>query len=468
MTERKTVNNKNYLPAIHFAPSYGWMNDPNGLVFHDGKYELYFQHNPDGTEWNRMTWGHACSTDLLHWEEKGDVLLPDENGTIYSGCAVPNDHGLAGLPKSAILYYYTAAGHHSEASAGKPFSIRMAVSLDGGKTLKKCDGEVIPSPGWESRDPKVFYHEPTKAYIMVLWLVDHLFGIWRSEDLITFKQTQVFSLAGGFECPDLFKLPVTDKGGKGCGSKYVFWAADGSYYIGEFDGYQFKQEQKRKLAYLKTPGGSLPGNTLPYAAQSFSGLGARVVSIAWLRTRCVGEQTTGVMSLPRELGLVRKGTEYVLSMRLPAEVRRQESEQNHITCGEIYFIRKTDKEKSIVVRLSIPCNNDKSEETIYYGYHSPEIAWSVVFTGLKGEELLHIECIRDTGMLKFRHGTVTDFMDMPELLVKAEFIYDRGILEASGNDGMYYFILDFPELRAVTCCGFHIESGNIEAECSEL
>ena len=78
---------QSFLPDIHFAPSYGWINDPNGLVFHDGIYELYYQHNPDGIEWNRMTWGHARSTDMLHWEEMGDVLFPDENGTMFSGCA---------------------------------------------------------------------------------------------------------------------------------------------------------------------------------------------------------------------------------------------------------------------------------------------------------------------------------------------------------------------------------------------
>ncbi len=76
---------QSFLPDIHFAPSYGWINDPNGLVFHDGIYELYYQHNPDGIEWNRMTWGHARSTDMLHWEEMGDVLFPDENGTMFSG-----------------------------------------------------------------------------------------------------------------------------------------------------------------------------------------------------------------------------------------------------------------------------------------------------------------------------------------------------------------------------------------------
>ncbi len=457
---------KKYIPLIHFAPSYGWMNDPNGLIYHDGIYELYYQHNPKGTEWNRMTWGHAYSTDLLHWEEKGDVLFPDENGTMFSGCAITNEHGFLGLPKDAIIYFYTAAGHHSAESIGKPFSIRMAVSLDGGNTLKKFDGEVIPSPGWESRDPKVFFHAETGAYIMVLWIADNIFGIWRSEDLREFRQTQVISLNGGFECPDLFELPVYDENGTLCDRKYVFWAADGSYYVGSFDGYYFRQEQERKLAYIKTPGGALPGNTLPYAAQSYYGIPNRVISVSWLRTKSVADTTTGVMSLPRELSIVKKETDYVLKSFLPKEICDSECSRSHLVCGETYDIPEATCDKTIVARLDI--KRDKTDGKGIHGYHSEEISWSVSFLGTGNEDLLYIECMKDTGMLKLRHGLVTDFMEGCGYITEAEFIYDKGILEVCAMDGTKYFVLDFPELRGDMCTGFKILSGNIEANCSLL
>ncbi len=456
-----------FLPDIHFASSYGWINDPNGLVFHDGIYELYYQHNPDGIEWNRMTWGHARSTDMLHWEEMGDVLFPDENGTMFSGCAFQNERGLLGLPKEALLYIYTAAGHNSAASDGKPFSIRMAYSLDGGRTLVKKDGEVIPSSGWESRDPKVFFHAATGAYVMVLWIVDHIFGIWRSEDLVSFRQTQLLTLEEGFECPDLFELPVRDGNGAVSGSKYAFVAADGSYYIGTFDGYQFHEEQGRRRAYLCTPGGALPGNALPYAAQSFSGLGDRTIVVSWLRTRTVADRSTGCMSLPRELSLIRRDGEYLLCMTLPEEINRQEKACIKEGNGENFLAPDPDAGKGMLVRLTV--NREKwNSRRVYYGSHSEETAWSASFLGEGGTELLHIRCLRDTGMLQFRHGLVTEFMEPPACLNDIELIYDRGILEVSAEGGTVNFVLDFPELRGEKCVRFHPGEGLSGVECSCL
>jgi fructan beta-fructosidase len=454
-------SDKNCYPLVHFAPSYGWMNDPNGLVYHDGVYELYYQHNPEGTEWNRMTWGHARSRDLLHWKECGDVLYPDKNGTMFSGCAVLNERGLLGFPKDAILYFYTAAGHNSAESKGKPFSIRMAVSIDGGNTLEKYGAEVIPSAGWESRDPKVFYHSQTKAYIMVLWIKDNQFGIWRSEDLRCFKQTQVLSLKAGFECPDLFELPVIDDNDEICDKRFVFWAADGSYYVGSFDGYQFRQEQERKLAYLQTPGG-----ILPYAAQSFSGMQDRVVMMAWLRTKCVADQTTGLMSIPRELGLLKKGSELLLYLKLPERIKELEGRRQKVSRGQSFIVSDSDGEKAIVVKLHFSDND--VHQNVYHGYHSEEIAWSLAFMGIEDKELLHIECLKDTQMLKIRHGLVTEFMEISVAVTNLELIYDRGTLEASGNRGEVYFVLDFPELRASPCREFSLESGKVEAECAAI
>ena len=208
-----TEKNNMYKPSLHFTPSYGWMNDPNGLVYHDGIYELYYQHNPRGIDWNCMTWGHARGTDLLHWEDLGDVLEPDENGLMFSGCAIRNDRGLLGLPEDALLFFYTAAGHSSRESKGKPYTIRLAYSTDGGNTLIKKDGklangEVIETLAAENRDPKVFWHEESGAYILVLWIENNDFGIWRSEDLEQFTMTQRVTLESGYECPDLFRLPV--------------------------------------------------------------------------------------------------------------------------------------------------------------------------------------------------------------------------------------------------------------------
>ena len=117
-------------PSIHFTPQTGWMNDPNGLVYAEGVYHLYFQHNPFDVQWENMSWGHAVSRDLLHWEQKDDVLFPDETGTMFSESGIVNDRKMLGLPEDALVFFYTAAGNNNKWSAGKQFTQRIAYSTD--------------------------------------------------------------------------------------------------------------------------------------------------------------------------------------------------------------------------------------------------------------------------------------------------------------------------------------------------
>ena len=434
MTEKSSI----YKPAVHFTPSYGWMNDPNGLVYHDGIYELYYQHNPRGIDWNCMTWAHARGTDLLHWEDLGDVLEPDENGLMFSGCAIRNDRGLLGLPKDALLFFYTAAGHSSRESKGKPYTIRLAYSTDGGNTLIKKDGiceagEIMETLAAENRDPKVFWHEESGAYILVLWIENNDFGIWRSEDLEQFTMTQRVTLESGYECPDLFRLPVisTKEGGRETGEeKWVFWTAHGYYYVGSFDGYEFHQEQERRCASQMGP-----DVVLPYAAQTFSGP-EKVLSVSWLRTKCVGERTTGMMSIPKEFSLIRNKDGYILRQNFPSAVMEAFAQtENGILDG------------ACCLKL---CNQNPlpfvpEPETM--GMHDEDMEWEIRFLS-KETCLLKLECQRDTKKLFFTRGIVTDSCETGCELENLELIYDHGILELLGNEGTFYLAVDFPELRA--------------------
>ena len=97
-------------PVLHFTSGTGWINDPNGLICENGRWQLYFQHNPFNTEWENLCWGSAVSEDLVHWRQRDVALWPDETGTMFSGCGIVNERGLLGLPKDALLYFYTAAG----------------------------------------------------------------------------------------------------------------------------------------------------------------------------------------------------------------------------------------------------------------------------------------------------------------------------------------------------------------------
>lgn len=278
-------------PLIHFTPYKGWLNDPNGLVYHNGVYHMYFQHNPYGINWGNMHWGHAQSTDLFHWTELGDVLYPDENGVMYSGSAFVDSKNDAGFGKDTILYFYTADSVQQSWSADKNTTQRMAYSVDGGKTLIKTERGVVPFVIEENRDPKVFWHEESGAYIMALYLAGNDFAIYRSQNLTDWKQTQVLTLDKAWECPDIFQLSVD---GDPNNKRWVFWSADGFCFPGTFDGYRFTPDGECLVS---------SSTKLPYAAQTYSNISDRVISESWLRTTNHGNAHTSLMGIPVELGL---------------------------------------------------------------------------------------------------------------------------------------------------------------------
>lgn len=294
-----------FRPKLHFAPPFGWHNDPNGLVYADGIWHVYYQWNPYGTEWGNMHWGHAVSRDLLHWEHLEPVLFPDETGTVFSGCAFQDKENAAGLGAGTILYYYTAAGGTNEWSkqAGNRFTQRLAYSTDGGRTLQRLEPFCLPCIADGNRDPKVFRHKESGAYIMVLYLEENEFAIFRSDNLLDWKETSRLQIPGMWECPDLFCLSAENEPDM---SKWVFWSADGYYVIGSFDGWKFTPETERQMAYA---------SRLPYAAQTFSGTDGRVISLAWLRMANDWGNYRGLMALPAELSLQRDGEDLKISFR---------------------------------------------------------------------------------------------------------------------------------------------------------
>lgn len=312
-----------FRPKLHFAPERGWHNDPNGMVYADGVYHLYFQWNPYGTVWGNMHWGHAKSRDLYHWEWEGMALAPNENGTMYSGCGIQDTENLLGYGKEALLFYYTAAGGRNQWSidAGNLFTQRLAYSVDGGKTLLPSDKFFMPHVVNENRDPKVFYHEASQAYVMALYLDGNEFAIYRSENLKDWTQTQRFSIPGMWECPDLFELEVENAPGE---RQWVFWSADGFYVIGDFDGYVFTPKSKRRSAY---------SSDLAYAAQTFSGTPGRVISMAWLRMENNRGNYRSLMSLPMVLSLRKEGEDYRMCFAPAHELETLAGEWKEV-CGE--------------------------------------------------------------------------------------------------------------------------------------
>lgn len=398
-------------PLIHFAAERGWINDPNGLVYKDGVYHLYFQYNPMNTQWQNMSWGHSASTDLLRFKQMDNVLYPDENGTMFSGCGLVNEKGLLDLPEGTLLFYYTAAGSANDWSKGKSFTQRIAYSTDGGKTLKKLPKETIGVIKHDSRDPKVFWHEETQAYVMVLWISGNEFAILRSENLMDWTMTDSFVLDKAWECPDLF--PLDCEGEK----VWVFTSADGFYYLGEFDGYKFTTDGQRKYMYA---------TKLPYAAQSYSGVKDRVITVPWLRTLTPGKLYTGMMGIPRELKLVKCGDEKVISM---VPVREYENEKRLITsfnCDGGQFSVQIQKESVVEVEL-----NPQETEAVYVDFFGQELTTRGDVIFYKGErthlgvkiENMHIIIDRQIVEIHANNGTVNVY-------------YETGSDELQGNIGI--------------------------------
>lgn len=236
-------------PQFHFTPERNWMNDPNGLVFYEGEYHLFYQHNPEGNKWGHMSWGHAVSKDLVHWEHLPIALREENNVMIFSGSAVvdwKNTSGFGVDGKPPLVAIYT--GHHTDRPRQDQ---RIAYSNDRGRTWTKYSGDPVLDIGEaDFRDPKVFWHEPTKRWIMaVTWCNHHQVRLYGSPNLKDWTHLSDFGPAGAtgswWECPDLFPVSVEGRGNR---QKWVMIVNGGGlpnggpgcqYFVGDFDGTTF-------------------------------------------------------------------------------------------------------------------------------------------------------------------------------------------------------------------------------------
>lgn len=262
-------------PQFHFTSRRGWLNDPNGLVYYQGEYHLFYQHNPYGTPWGNMTWGHAVSTDLVHWRELPHAIHPDRLGTIYSGSAVVDHRNTSGFRtgnEAPIVCFYTSAGSHARPPV--PFTQSLAYSNDRGRTWIKHPGNpVLEHIVGSNRDPKVFWHEPTRRWIMALFLDGQHYALFGSRDMKQWERLSDIPDPGGSECPDLFELSID---GDAKNRRWVFWAGNGNYLIGQFDGTTFTQESGPHAARF---------GANDYAAQTYSDIppaDGRRIQFSWM------------------------------------------------------------------------------------------------------------------------------------------------------------------------------------------
>lgn len=227
---------ENFRPQFHFSPATGWHNDPNGLVYYEGEYHLFYQYNPFDIVWGPMHWGHAVSKDMVHWQSLPVALEPDPIGTIFSGTIVVDWHDTTGFfdGKSGLVAIFTH--HHKDYECQS-----IAYSLDKGRTWIKYSGNPVlsgdGSKGYKDfRDPKIFWFEKRKKWIA--FLGGGTYRIYSSDNLIDWSLDSSTSIWEEF--PDIFQLPVN---GDWENCKWVLSTAGYGYYVGDFDGYRYQVEQ---------------------------------------------------------------------------------------------------------------------------------------------------------------------------------------------------------------------------------
>ncbi len=388
-------------PQFHFTPPTMWMNDPNGMVYLNGEYHLFYQHYPDSTVWGPMHWGHAVSNDMIHWEHLPIALYPDSLGYIFSGSAVVDEKNSSGLgsinspPMVAVFTYHDAvaekAGSHEHQSQG------IAFSLDNGRSWEKYNGNpVLRNPGnvRDFRDPKVFWHQPSQKWVMTLAVGDHI-ELYGSENLLSWDKLSEFGQnfgghGGVWECPDLFPL-ATGNGDQ----KWVMLVSinpggplGGSatqYFIGNFDGKKFTSDHPEKTEMW-----------IDYGKDNYAGVtwanipesDGRRLFLGWMSNwqyanRVPTENWRSAMTIPRELTLaeteqglrliskpvkeldaIKAETAQIKAQLIEGEINLTSEIPFALTTSaiEVYFT-DLDSAKELGVQLS----NDKGQ-TISIGY----------------------------------------------------------------------------------------------------
>ena len=310
-------NAHRYRPVLHYAPRTGFMNDPNGLVFYDGEWHLFYQYDPYEPRAGRQHWGHAVSGDLLHWQDLPIAIGETAAGQAFSGSAVfdaGNTSGLFDAGKPGLVAIYTRASPGQQRQ-------EIAFSTDRGRSFTSHAGNPVLDRGTDSfRDPKVLWHAPSNQWVMAVAASrEHLVMFYASADLKSWEEVGRFGHAGvlgiNYECPDLVRLPV-----EGGGTKWVLFVSinpgapqGGStvqYFVGEFDGRHFTPDDA--AARFADFGKDF------YALQTFADApGGDAVAVAWVNNWQYGEalptgEWRGVMSLPRRLSLRRAADDWRL------------------------------------------------------------------------------------------------------------------------------------------------------------
>ena len=406
-------------PQFHYTSRRGWHNDPNGLVYYEGEYHLFYQHNPMGWPWGNMTWGHAISEDLVHWEEIAPAIYPDEQGTEFSGSGVIDWNNTTGFQQGdekAMVVMYTAAGGTSRWSEEEPFTQCIAYSNDKGRTWTKYEGNpVMEHIIGGNRDPKVAWYEPEQLWVMALYLDQYKYGLYTSRDLKAWTPIQEVDIDEGAECPDFFEIPLD---GDPNNTKWVLTAANGRFISGSFDGKSFTPETE---SYRSEWGQNY------YAVQSYSDImDGRRIQFGWMAgSNFEGMPFNQQFSLARELTLRTTPEGIRLYGNPVAEIEKlhgnkQEWSDRSIVKGENPLATLRGELYHIIVEFDV---EKSSTETFDFNLRGLEINYHI------GSNMLTA------------HRPTDDAKSEVKLLpeggkIRMELLLDRGSVELFANDGL--------------------------------
>lgn len=471
-----TANRETYRPAFHHTPRYGWMNDPNGMFYKDGRWHLYYQYNPYGSKWQNMTWGHSVSDDLVNWEHLPEAIRPNGLGSVFSGsCAVDHDN-TAGFGSDAVIALYTSAGTSQMQS--------LASSTDDGLTFNIYPSNPVLTLESEARDPKVFWNDSTKEWNMILaHALDHEMLIFSSPDMKSWTLQSSFgkglgAQGGVWECPDLFELPVAGTDEK----KWVllcninpdgpFGGSGTQYFVGDFDGKTFKADTDAA--------GNVSTKWLDYGKDHYATVtwsdapDGRRVALGWMSNWQYAAdvptmQFRSANTLPREMGLFRAPDGEVYASSAP-------SPELEALRGKLAAkVKKTTVGRK-ARSFALPSENGGICEILMDIEASKAKTVNVVFSNSQGEKVvMQYDPAAATLSFDRTQSGITDFSEgFPAVTVTPtheasgrialRIFVDRSSMEVFGNDGEFVMTnLVFPR-TPYTALSVSAEGGNAKVE----
>lgn len=450
------VYNEKFRPQFHFTPALNWMNDPNGMVYHNGEYHLFYQYNPYGDRWGHMSWGHAVSKDLAYWEHLPIALEEENNVMIFSGSAVVDKENTTGFgtpdnPPMVAIY----TGHHTDKELQDQ---RLAYSLDDGRTWTKYENNpVLDINHANFRDPKVLWHEGTGQWVMVVAKTrEFIIQFYGSKNLKDWELLSEFgetgAMGGQWECPALFELPIE-------GSDQTKWVlqvdlnpggpnggSGSQYFVGEFNGEKFTQDntdhdQTKWVDYGMDY----------YATHSFENIRTkddRIIWITWMSNWAYAENVPtspwrSAMTIPTAIALKKHDGSFHL-IRRPVEglkkLRDKHFNFENVTLDGTYELESVDSKVISGQLLEVIAEFDlESTDSDVFGFRIAVGDSEETVIGYEiDSELLYIDRT-NSGIDNFSElfpGIHSARLSPEEKQIKLHFFLDTSSIEVLGNDGI--------------------------------